>query len=1126
MIAPDDCQSYLQEICHRYEQWWAENALTEAISARQATFSFEQMVQTEEKTSEGESKKITLSIFTAIQNYVESEHILLVGSPGIGKSTALLRCLVQLAEREREKSEPRLPILVSMKKYKVSFSNSEDPSGMLTLIRNALLPKIRRKVSVSEVERLLLDKRLILLLDGLNEMPADAIRTHLKAFREECQDSQVPLICTTRELGGGDLGIKRRLEIKPLRSEEVERFLQDCIPEQKQKVLQLLNHDNRELSRTPFVLWMLYDLFQKQGTEVETLAEAFRQFFRSFKKYKEDAPVLDERRQEWNRWLEHLAFTMLNNLDPTDPGLVISKEQAEKSLIENFGDLYGASSRIEELLKYHLLEPISEKEISFHHQLIQEYYAAECLLTQLPESLKKQPKQKYTLFQINYLNYVKWTEAIALMLGLPEVGNQAEKLVEMTLEVDLKLSARLAGEVKPNLQTKTVKIIADKEVSEWFRIFLLGETKSPKAIDILMNIIQHSDSSIRRRVVWASRQLDIKFAMPLFEEAIKDPDPNVRETTIRAIAESDIEQAVSLATQILPKESVASVREAAVICVLGKSESDAAILTLLQATQDKENNVRAMAAYNLEKANRKILLPVLSKTLKNKIIAPDIRKSAAKQLGKLGDESITLDLFEAQLDLNSNISKEADYALQEVKRKLSKQSSDLGIHKEEQDKHQIDNWLVHLKSEEPIPRGNAVLHLTSLLDKEVAINLARQALDDSHHYVRGHAITKLVKLIGKEAIPQAMRALDDLHYDVRDQASQALVALGQNLPDSVEISEDTTSNLIQILNEEQDAYVHSKTITTLTNLCYVQPSLLLNESLESAFLNASTSSDSFLCTTAARSLGKFSSQRVAIRLLQMIGDSDFSVALAATEAMKNMPLQVTVQYLPDLTALVLNSEESFALDAISSIQSRCGFYNYEIYRYDRETEELEGKSDSISQFYKDMDKVIYQIQENPEVRQNDNEDRLTIEIVGLLRNRDYNADHDLKIGGHVDLTVRREGFTWLGEAKIYKDNNYLWEGFLQLTTRYSTGDANQNSGGLLIYVFDEEAKSVMGKWQDYLLHKGLPDYSCRPCEMRSLAFISSHRHERSGDLFHVRHMPVLLHFAPKDKSGRRRKTTS
>lgn len=211
MIALDDCQSYLQEICHRYEQWWAENALTEAIAARQATFSFEQMVQTEEDILEEEPKEntlsieqmaqkkekpsgekqkkikeITLPIFKAIQNYIESEHILLVGSPGVGKSTALLRCLVQLAEREREKPKPRLPILISMKKYKVSFSNSEDPSGMLTLIRNSLPLKIRRKVSVSEVEELLFDNRLILLLDGLNEMSADTIRTHLKTFREEC----------------------------------------------------------------------------------------------------------------------------------------------------------------------------------------------------------------------------------------------------------------------------------------------------------------------------------------------------------------------------------------------------------------------------------------------------------------------------------------------------------------------------------------------------------------------------------------------------------------------------------------------------------------------------------------------------------------------------------------------------------------------------------------------------------------------------------------------------------------------------------------------------------------------------------------------------------------------------
>ncbi|MBM0745529.1 HEAT repeat domain-containing protein (plasmid) [Phormidium sp. CLA17] len=937
MLAPAEFHSYLQEICCRYEQWWTENALTETIAVRQATFSFEQMVQTEEKDSEGKSKKITLPIFKAVQKYIQSdqsytetEHILLVGSPGVGKSTALLRCLFLIAEKEREKPEPRLPVLVPMKKYKVSFSNSEDPSGMLTLIRGALPPKIRRKVSVSEVEELLFDKRLILLLDGLNEMPADTIRTHLKAFREECQNSQVSLICTTRELGGGDLGIKRRLEIQPLRSEEVERFLQDCIPDQKQKVLQLLNRDNRELSRTPFVLWMLYDLFQKQGIEVETLAESFRQFFQSFKKYKEDAPVSDERRQEWNLWLEHLAFTMLNNPDPTDPGLVISKEQAEKSLIEKFGSLYGASSRIGELLDHYLLEPISEKEISFQHQLIQEYYAAECLLAQLPGLLKKPPEQKYTPFQMDYLNYVKWTEAISLMFGLLELEKEAEKLVEMTLGVDLKLSARLAGEVKPNLQTNTVKIIADQEVPEWFRIFLLGETKSPKAIDVLMNIIQQSDSSIRRRVVWASRQLDIKFAMPLFKEAIKDPDPSVRETTIRAVAESDIEQAVLLATQILSKESAPSVREAAVICALGKSETEAAILALLQATQDKENDVRAMAAHNLEKMNCKILLSILSKTLKNKIIAPDIRKSAAKQLGKLGDESITCDLFEAQLDLNSNISKEAACALQEVRSKLSQQGSDLEIHQEEQNKRQIDSWHVYLRSEEPIPRGNAIYHLTSLLDKEVAIELALQALDDTHPYVRGHAITKLVKLVGAEAIPQAVKALDDMHYGVRDKASQALIDMKKDSLGNLEIFEETVSNLIQILGEDKNVHVQSTTINTLTNLCSIHPSLLSRQDLENAILNASHSSDNYLRQKAAKALGQFSSEISTRRLLQLMGDSVSHTVLTSTEAIKNISYQITAKFLPKLAELIFKSEEGFVLDAIAAIQSRCGFYNYDI----------------------------------------------------------------------------------------------------------------------------------------------------------------------------------------------------
>jgi hypothetical protein len=278
--------------------------------------------------------------------------------------------------------------------------------------------------------------------------------------------------------------------------------------------------------------------------------------------------------------------------------------------------------------------------------------------------------------------------------------------------------------------------------------------------------------------------------------------------------------------------------------------------------------------------------------------------------------------------LNTDVHHKAYYALDTVRKRATVKESDVKKHQEVQRKQQIKMSLGYLNSKEPVEKGNAILDLASLLDKEVAVPLVTQVLDDPHHYVRGHAITSLVRLIGKEAVPLAVRALNDPHYDVRNQAAQALTGLGENLPDNLEIPDETVSKLIQILNEEQNTYVRRITVTTLTNLCSIQPSLLLREELESAFLNASDASDNFLRSSAATGLGKFSSERVSGRLLQMVGDSDFSVALSATEALKNMPFIITAKHLPALIELNLTSTESWALDVIFKIQERCKLYNY------------------------------------------------------------------------------------------------------------------------------------------------------------------------------------------------------
>ena len=779
------------------------------------------------------------------------------------------------------------------------------------------------------------------------------------------------------------------------------------------------------------------------------------------------------------------------------------------------------------------MERVSDREVSFQHQLIQEYYAAEYLLRTLPELLKDEEGE--TKLKCHYLNYLKWTEPIAIMLGLPELTEkQAEKLIALALDVDLKLGARLAGAVKPepDIQQKTVSMIASQQVPEWLRIFLLGETKSPQVAHELMKTIKDPNPVTRRNSVFALRQLNSEAAMPLIVIAIEDSDPNVRRTAIRVIGELGIkdQEAIPLITQILNKEQSDLVREAVVVFVLSKLDSEAAIMELLRITQDpKYPKVGIIARRYLDKKNREIVINVLIKFLKNS--DNFIRISALHLLGELGDEKIIPNLFEAKLDLSTDVHNAACDALDKVKKRaIAKESGEIESQQMQQ-QDQINMWRGYLDSEEYIARGNAIHSLASLLAKETVIPLIEKALDDPHPYVRGHAITHLLRLMGNEAIPQAIRALDDPNYEVRDKAAQALAGLRQNLPQKLEIPEETVSKLIEILNEDQDTNededtsVRSVTIHTLINLCSLQPSLV-GKDLESAFLKASYSSDMFLRSKAAEGLQNFSSDRVSMRLLEMVEDPSFLVALTATETLKNMPYNIiTAKHLPALSELIYTSQETFALEAIAAIQSRCRFYNYEFYQQAQEADNLGFEDALIRNLYKDIDKIISQIQENPELRQDDNEDRLNIEIVDQLRSLGHEASHETKINGNVDIVVRKNDFLWLGEAKIYRGNNSLWEGFLQLTTRYSIGDFNQENGGLLIYIREEDASSIMQKWQKYLIEKSLPDFSYRPYKMKSLAFISTHKHERSGQPFHVRHIPVMLHSDPKDKSGRGRKTS-
>jgi hypothetical protein len=386
-----------------------------------------------------------------------------------------------------------------------------------------------------------------------------------------------------------------------------------------------------------------------------------------------------------------------------------------------------------------------------------------------------------------------------------------------------------------------------------------------------------------------------------------------------------------------------------------------------------------------------------------------------------------------------------------------------------------------------------------------------QALKDKEASVRSSAAFALGKIGNPTAVSALVQALEDKEPSVGENASYALGSIGNST---------AVNALIDVLTHE-DSIVYESAALAL--------GALGNAAAVDGLVKAFKGEDSNIRKLAASLLGKISNHAAVNGLVQALQDENQDVRKEAASVLKKVSkptaINALVQTFKDENFVAANQGRTFgqAIKVLQAIQEHCGFYNYEIYQQAQEANYLGFENDFIRNLHEDLDKVISQIQENPELRQSDKEDRLTIDIVNQLRCLGYEASHDSKIGGHVDIVVRESDCLWIGKAKIYSDNSYLWKGFQQLMTRYSIGDSNQRNGGLLIYIREKDASSIMKKWQNYLLEKSLPNYSFKHCKMRSLAFISTHRHERSGQAFHVRHMPVMLHFAPKDKSGRHRK---
>ena len=390
--------------------------------------------------------------------------VTIIAPPGTGKTTTLLQLAGSALARNTI-----IPLF---------FRLGDWAAGSLGLLASVRERRAFRNVSKADIEALAERGRLLLLLDGWNEIDADAqrkLQIEIDEIRREFPDVRI-ILTTRRQML--DVPISGpRIEIDQLSEEQQMDVAQKGYGDVGAKVVDSAWREKglRELIARPLYLNSLLSL-ASGGTAPTTKEEVLRLFVERHERAADHAEALyavigSRHREVLTALAAQMTAGDATTLNDADARSIVSATMRD---LHQRGQLTlqpEPNALLDVLTSHHILLRAGNGAISFQHQQFQEWYASHDVYTLIRASGSGDQKARERL-RIDIFDQPAWEEAILFAVERLSHDGDGPSIIAEAIVTALTVDPMLAAEMiyrSPAAVWNLIKADIEAFVVRWHR---------------------------------------------------------------------------------------------------------------------------------------------------------------------------------------------------------------------------------------------------------------------------------------------------------------------------------------------------------------------------------------------------------------------------------------------------------------------------------------------------------------------------------------------------------------------------------------------------------------------------------------------------------------------------------